>query len=44
MDGDTLEVLRAGKAVRIRLYGIDGPESQQAFGTKAKQYTAMVAF
>jgi len=44
-DGDTITVLTEGKRqVRIRLYGIDCPESGQAFGTKAKQYTADMVF
>lgn len=30
-DGDTLSVLREGKAVKVRLYGIDTPEKGQAF-------------
>jgi endonuclease YncB( thermonuclease family) len=33
-----------GKAQKIRLYGIDTPESKQAFGTKAKQFTSQLAF
>jgi endonuclease YncB( thermonuclease family) len=37
-DGDTCTVLTADKQqVKIRLAGIDCPESSQAFGTKAKQ-------
>ena len=43
-DGDTIEVLRAGRAVRVRLQGIDCPESRQAYGTRAKQFTASLAF
>jgi endonuclease YncB( thermonuclease family) len=43
-DGDTLSVLRAGKAVKVRLYGIDTPERAQAFGTRARQYTSDLAF
>jgi micrococcal nuclease len=39
-DGDTLEVMHEGRAVKIRLYGIDTPESGQAFGTVARQFTA----
>jgi micrococcal nuclease len=39
-DGDTISVMRNGKAEKIRLHGIDCPESSQAFGTKAKQFTA----
>ncbi len=37
-DGDTITVLRNGRAqVKIRLYGIDAPESGQPFGKAAKQ-------
>ena len=39
-DGDTIKVLHEGTQVRIRLYGIDTPEKRQAFGNKAKQFTA----
>lgn len=44
IDGDTIEVLRDGKAVRIRLQGVDCPESKQAFGSKAKQFTSDFLF
>ena len=43
-DGDTLNVLRAGKAVKVRLHGIDTPERAQAFGTRAQQFTSELAF
>ena len=43
-DGDTISVLREGKAVKVRLYGIDTPERKQAFGTRARQYTSELAF
>jgi endonuclease YncB( thermonuclease family) len=43
-DGDTISVLREGKAVKVRLYGVDAPEKAQAFGTKARQFTATLAF
>ena len=39
-DGDTITVLRDGKPEKIRLVGIDCPESGQSFGSKAKQFTA----
>ena len=43
-DGDTIKVIHASKPVIILLYGIDTPEKKQAFGQKAKQFTAdMVA-
>jgi len=43
-DGDTISVLRDGKAVKVRLYGVDAPEQAQAFGTKARQLTGDLAF
>jgi endonuclease YncB( thermonuclease family) len=43
-DGDTISVLRESKAVKVRLYGIDAPEKAQAFGTKARQFTAALVF
>lgn len=43
-DGDTISVLREGKAVKVRLYGIDAPERWQAYGTKAQEYTAALTF
>jgi len=43
-DGDTISVLREGKAVKVRLYGVDAPEQAQAFGTKARQLTGELAF
>jgi endonuclease YncB( thermonuclease family) len=43
-DGDTIEVVKEGVAVRVRLYGIDCPEKGQAFGQKAKQFVSGLAF
>ena len=43
-DGDTVKVLRDGKSETIRLAGIDCPESWQAFGVKAKQFTSKLCF
>lgn len=43
-DGDTIKVLRGKEQVKIRLEGIDCPESHQAFGTKAKDATSELAF
>ena len=40
-DGDSITVLAPGNTqVKIRLHGIDCPESGQAFGKKAKQFTS----
>ena len=37
-DGDTITVLTADKKqIRVRLVGIDAPESRQAYGERAKQ-------
>lgn len=39
-DGDTITILDSDDTqVRIRLYGIDCPESHQDFGTVAKKFT-----
>jgi micrococcal nuclease len=43
-DGDTISVMKAGKAIKIRLEGIDCPESGQDFGAKAKQFTSALVF
>lgn len=43
-DGDTISVMRDGKVVKIRLHGIDAPESHQAFGTKSKQFVSDMVF
>lgn len=44
-DGDTITILTNTKQqVKIRLYGIDTPESGQAFGQKAKQFTSSLVF
>lgn len=43
-DGDTVQVMRDGRAVKIRLYGIDAPEKTQAFGQRAKQFTGEAVF
>lgn len=40
-DGDTITILNNQKQqTKIRLYGIDCPENGQAFGKKAKKFTA----
>src|SRR5437016_2354873 len=43
-DGDTIRVMHNGLAERSRLWGIDCPESKQAFGTRAKRFTGDLAF
>lgn len=43
-DGDTITVLRGNEQIKIRLHGIDAPESYQAFGTKSKQYASELSF
>ena len=39
-DGDTISVLRDGEQVRVRVEGIDTPESDQAFGAQASAFTS----
>jgi endonuclease YncB( thermonuclease family) len=44
-DGDTITVLTAAKTQhRIRLWGIDAPETGQDFGSRAKQAASALAF
>jgi micrococcal nuclease len=43
-DGDTITVLNERRPETIRLNGIDAPEKGQAFGERAKQFTARLAF
>jgi len=44
-DGDTIKVLAGNnQQVKIRLYGIDAPESKQDYGTRAKQFTSGQVF
>ena len=43
-DGDTITVLFDKTQHRIRLAGIDAPESKQAFGTRARQALADKVF
>ena len=44
-DGDTVTVLTAAKQqVKVRLQGIDCPESGQDFGSRAKQAASAMAF
>jgi len=43
-DGDTITVLQDRTQYKIRLYGIDCPESHQDFGTRAKQFVSDLVF
>lgn len=43
-DGDTIQVMHNGKAEKIRLDGIDAPESHQAWGTQAKNALSSLVF
>ena len=43
-DGDTITVLQDNTQYKIRLYGIDAPESGQDFGRKAKHFTSSWVF
>ncbi len=43
-DGDTMDLLRNGQVIKVRLYGIDSPEKNQDFGQRAKQYASDLAF
>lgn len=43
-DGDTIELLRNGKPVTVRLFGVDTPEKTQDFGERARQYTSELTF
>jgi endonuclease YncB( thermonuclease family) len=44
-DGDTLTVLKADRTqVKVRLHGVDAPETGQDFATRSKQATSELAF
>lgn len=43
-DGDTIRVLHDQRELKIRLFGVDAPESKQAFGNKAKQKASELEF
>jgi len=40
VDGDTIVVMHPGKSVKVRLFGIDTPESTQWYGQNAKQFVS----
>src|SRR3990172_2802426 len=44
LDGDTVEVLRVNRPVRVRLAEVDCPERGQSFGTRARQFTGALTF
>lgn len=39
-DGDTIEVMRDGMLVRVRLNGVDAPERKQLYGSETTQFTS----
>lgn len=43
-DGDTINVLVNKEIVKVRLEGIDAPESRQSFGNKSKQALSKLVF
>ncbi len=43
-DGDTISVMKDGRAVKIRIEGIDCPELGQDFGAAAKRFTSSRVF
>lgn len=43
-DGDSITVMRDGKRTKIRLHGIDCPESTQAFGRNARKFASDYSF
>ncbi|HQH28791.1 MAG TPA: thermonuclease family protein, partial [Oligoflexia bacterium] len=44
VDGDTIFVMLEGRTNKVRLWGIDCPETGQAFGKRAKQFTSSKVF
>ena len=43
-DGDTITVLVNKETIKVRLEGIDAPESGQSYGTKSKQALSEMVF
>jgi micrococcal nuclease len=42
IDGDTLTTVIEGKAVTVRLFGVDAPEETQPFGDESEQFISTV--
>ena len=43
-DGDTLTVLRQGRAVKLRLHAIDAPEARQPFGQQSRKSLSSLCY
>ena len=43
-DGDTIKVLHANHSETVRLLGVDAPEKRQAYGDRARRFTADLVF
>ena len=43
-DGDTLTVLRQGRAVKLRLHAIDAPEERQPFGQQSRKSLSSLCY
>ncbi|WP_192821414.1 thermonuclease family protein [Rufibacter sp. LB8] len=43
-DGDTIEILKDGKGLTVRLQGVDAPEKNQDYGTRAREFASDLAF
>jgi endonuclease YncB( thermonuclease family) len=44
LDGDSVMVLRDGRQVEVRLFGVDAPEGGQAFGSVARRFLSNLVF